>query len=415
MRVLFRYILLPVAAVLAASCSSDTTLEDEKVVDTRKPMVFGSSAAAPESVTRAGSAPLTANFKVSAWKDFGGSGQQVVMDEYEVDYTATATPYKWNYVDVKGQLQRYWDLAAFPYEFRAVSPYHATATSISTAGITIDASSKPFRAQSYINDAYNVTAADSEPYVVAHTRRAVNADGAYEDTDLIKNTEINSGVKANATREVHLPFHHLISKVGFRIFINDPQPSSPNYRVDLNKITISVVNAENNFVIASNTYSANNAQGLGRGTFTPTKAAAADVNAKGEYELLRHDSRYLLDNNPATPVNLRKYLHLADAFDMTPDCLHQIPQGNVKIRVQVQLETDYLKGTGVEIENIFNYDSMLSLNNDNPAGDVFTWEPDYRYIYVLHIPNVHGHEIFLHTCQILPWDDVQTADIPIGL
>ena len=148
------------------------------------------------------------------------------------------------------------------------------------------------------------------------------------------------------------------------------------------------------FISESNTYTATNAQGLRNGTFS-------DNTTSDEFILLQHDLYSDLD--------LRQYLRQSDAYDLCPNYLQQIPQGDVKIRVQLQIKTI----DGESHEETINYDKLLSLNKTT-TGDLFTWEPEKRYIYYLHIPNLHAHEIE-YTCEILSWDEVQTSDIPIEL
>jgi len=397
----FRYITLFATALLMTACSSDNTLEEEKKVDIRQPMVFGTSSAASETtVTRAVNLETEhKNFKVGVWKNFGSASQQNVMNGYEVDYIATTIvddiySYNWHYEGINGQLLRYWDLSAFPYEFRAVAPNLSEAT-ITDAGITVN---KTFTAQTYIDGAYNKTNAESEPYVVSHVKRQQNGTN-FEDYDVIKNVEINADAKANATREVHMPFHHLISKVGFRIFIDDPQPTSPNYAVKLKNIEIYVV--KDGFISASNKYTATNEQGLGKGTFSDntTQTEVFPILMHGEY----------------ADVNLRDYLSRDNAYDLSPNYMQQIPQKDLKIRVKLTMETYRLNEGSTTVENTFTYNQLLSLDKTKTTGDDFTWDPDTRYIYYLHIPNLHGHVIYLNTCEILPWDEVQTTDIPIEL
>lgn len=394
---LHRNILHIATALLIVACSSDSTLEEEKkpvpLVDDQKPMVFSSSSA-KTAATRASSAleTLHDNFKVSVWKNYGNTAsQQNVMDGYRVNYAAP----EWDYVDVvvgtNTQAQRYWDMNAYPYEFRATSPYLPGAL-LATDQITLDVSSQPFKAQTLINDAYNATDVVSEPCIVAHVNRQKVGDD-YVDMDVIANEEINTASKTNATRSIIMPFHHLISKVGFRIFIDDPQPTVQDYVARINSITISAV--KSGFISESNTYTATNAQGLRNGTFS-------DNTTSDEFILLQHDLYSDLD--------LRQYLRQSDAYDLCPNYLQQIPQGDVKIRVQLQIKTI----DGESHEETINYDKLLSLNKTTTTGDLFTWEPEKRYIYYLHIPNLHAHEIE-YTCEILSWDEVQTSDIPIEL
>ena len=394
---LHRNILHIATALLIVACSSDSTLEEEKkpvpVVDDQKPMVFSTSSS--EGAATRASSPLETlrdNFKVSVWKNYGNTAsQQNVMDGYKVNYTAS----KWDYVDVvvgtHTQAQRYWDITAFPYEFRATSPYLASA-SLATDEITLNVSSQPFKAQALINDVYNATNAESEPCIVAHVNRQKVSDN-YVDMDVIANQEINAASKINATRSIIMPFHHLISKVGFRIFIDDPQPTVQNYVARLNSITITAV--KSGFISESKTYTATTAQGLGTGIFSANTTS-------DEFILLQHGLYSDLD--------LRQYLRQFDAFDLCPNYLQQIPQGDVKIRVQLQIKTI----DGDNHEETINYDKLLSLNKTMTTGDLFTWEPEKRYIYYLHIPNLHAHEIE-YTCEISSWDEVQTSDIPIEL
>lgn len=391
------------ALLLCASltaCSSDSTIQEEDVYDNLTPMTFGSSISqvAKARYTRSVSM-LEAGFKVGTWKNFGNNSQQQVMNGYQVDFDATATPYRWNYDGVNGQVLRYWDLSAFPYEFRAVSPYFQGASIFST-GISLNLSDRPFLSQTYLNEVYNVTNQQGEPCVIAQVCRQKKG-AVYEDRDEIKNVEINTNEKANAVREVHMPFHHLITKVGFRIFIDDPQPSSPDYRVALKSVKISVVNADNNFVISSKSYTATNQQGLDHGTF------ADNTTATGEYTLLQH-GEYV-------GKNLRENLNRETALDLCPLYLQQIPQKDVQIHVEVEMQTDHLTNGVVDASNAFTYDSVLSLDKTSTTGDRFTWEPDTRYVYFLHIPNLHKHTIFLDTCEILPWDEVKSSDISIEL
>lgn len=394
---LHRNILHIATALLMVACSSDSTLEEEKkpvpIVDDQKPMVF--STLSSESAATRASSPLETlhdNFKVSVWKNYGNTAsQQNVMDGYKVNYTAS----KWDYVDVvvgtHTQAQRYWDITAFPYEFRATSPYLASA-SLATDEITLDVSSQPFKAQALINDVYNATNAESEPCIVAHVNRQKVSDN-YVDMDVIANQEINAASKTNATRSIIMPFHHLISKVGFRIFIDDPQPTVQNYVARLNSITITAV--KSGFISESKTYTATTAQGLGTGIFSANTTS-------DEFILLQHGLYEDLD--------LRQYLRQSDAFDLCPDFLQQIPQEELKIRIQLQIKTI----DGDNHEETINYDKLLSLNKTTTTGDLFTWEPEKRYIYYLHIPNIHEHEIE-YTCEIRSWDEVQTSDIPIEL
>lgn len=380
---LFRHITpLTAAALLLTSCFSSGKLVDESVVDMRTPMVFGTSVRQDEA-TETKAAVLPQGFKVNTWKSFGAVSQQTVMDGFKVDYTPTASS-KWDYVGVLEQVQRYWDLGAFPYEFRAVSPWSEDVT-ITETGVSID---RMYYGQTLLDGVYNKEAALCEPFVVAQVSREDLGKGVaerYVDRDLIKGQEINAAAKADGTRCVHMPFHHLLCKVGFRLFIDDPQPSSPDYVVTLQSVEVSVV--KDGF-LTKGTYAATATQGLGRGTF------ADDSPKSGEYCILKRNTEY--------PENMREYLNINNAFDLTPGELHQIPQENVKLRVKMKMQTHHA-GT---VDGNFSYETEI---------EPYTWAPDTRHIYYLHVPNLHAHAVELYTCEILPWDIVETEDIPVGV
>lgn len=394
---LFRYILLMAIVLLTAACSSESTVQEEKVVqvDQQYPMVFGTSYATESAnVMRAATAStLKDGFKVDVWKGFGGSAQQSVMNGYQVNYSVVDAKDKWEYIGVNGQIERYWDMGAFPYDFRAVSPYMAESQA-TPDGITI---SKSFQAQTLTNEVLNVDAAACEPCVVSHVTRQKTGSN-YDDTDVIKDAAINETSKSNGTRGVHMPFHHLVSKIGFRIFIDNAQPDRPewqnDYMIQIKNIVITVQRSEG-FITKSNKYTATNAQGLGHGTFSD------NTTTTDEFTVLSHNAY------EGSSQNLHYHLNRETALDLSPDCLHQIPQTGVKVHVKLTLKTNHVS----EDQTEFQYDSWLKLDNQ----DTFTWDPETKYIYYLHIPNLHSHEIYLNSCEIEPWDEVRTTEIPVEL
>ena len=326
----YRHIWPLAVALFIAACSSNDTLPEKPVVvveepekpaaDNGQPMVFGSS---PVATTRSASLEtFYTDFKVGVWKNFGNTTQQNVMDGYKVEYNATTS--KWNYVGIGTQIQRYWDQSAFPYEFRAVSPYLNGAT-LAADKIIIDVSAKPFKAQTYFNEVYNLTPAESEPCVVAQVSRPT--------------VDIS---------EVKMPFHHLISKIGFRIYLDDPQPEGLNYVAQLDTITISIV--KTGFISESKTYTATTAQGLVNGTFS------GDTTSD-EFVVLKHGLFKELDNDTLVPIDLRQHLRQEDAIDLCPGYLQQIPHKDLKIRIQMQITTN-----DVTPAETHTYTKLLSLN-----------------------------------------------------
>ena len=433
-----RYIYTLLAIIALASCSSDEELSKVDAIGNDNPMRFGTANAQEGSTISRASTLLEAGFKVSAYKSFGdATKQQVVMDGYKVDYNSTTK--KWNYVDVdkgdgKKQIERYWDADGYPYDFRACTPY-LTGASLTNTGITLDltATDAPtFKAQTFLEDAttkvgkYNQDEKSSEACLISHVQRkapTTDAPNDYCDYDLLRptddaNYEINKASKT-PTREVHMPFHHLMSKVGFRFFIDDP--SVPTYNIHMKDVTISIVTEDaNKFILESKKYTYTNNSNLLEGTFSElTNSTNTHVHdskcpsgctATIEQPLITKTETYKDDSN--NDLNMGEYLNHDHAFDFK--CggdMVQIPQTNLKIHVKLTLEYNE-SGT----PTIKTFDSYLNVDDtDTDAGQKFTWEPNKHYVYYLHLKNLEKYPIITCTAELVPWDIVKTEDIDIGL
>lgn len=401
-----RYIYTLLAIIALASCSSDEQLSKVDVIGNDNPMRFGIANAQEESTITRASSPLQAGFKVSTYKSFGdATKQQVVMGGYKVDYTESATK-KWNYVGINGQIERYWDANGYPYDFRACTPFIAGA-SLTDTDIYIDmtATDAPtFKAQTFLEDAttkagnYNQTEAESEACMISHVQRlAANANDEYCDYDLLKPvdattyTEINTAAKT-PVRDVHLPFHHLMSKVGFRFYIDDP--SVPTYEVKMKDVTISIVTESGKeLILESKKYTAGNDNMLS-GTFSELTRASSTEQP-------------LITKTDAYAENIGNNLNHETAFDFKcPGDMVQIPQKDLKIHVKLTLD---FKG------DTKDFDRYLSIDDTKTEGDLFNWDPNTHYIYYLHLKNLEKYPIILCTAEIVPWDVVKTEDIEIGL
>lgn len=397
---MYKSFLILISIVMFTACSSDKTLED--IVDdikTESPMRFNGNGVGEEeeTITR-GSTPLTTGFDVSCWKNFGDEvSLQTVMDLYEVQYTAGAT-YQWTYDEVPGQFLRYWDLSAYPYEFRAVTPHLPNANlSILPSCLSIGLTSPGlthFKAQTFLEMSMSQPLTDSEPCLVAQVNRAAsNNIGEYVDRDIIAQQTINTIGASNAVRPVHLPFHHLMSKVGFRLYIDDP--IVPTYDIKLSDVSISIFNAQDKFLVESQTYTASNEPGLLNGTFSDVT-----LTTTPEQPLITKTGVY-------TSVNMANHLSHDQAFDFyCPEDMLQIPQSNLKIRVHFKMlhngQEEY-------------YDRLLAIDPDNLEGDYFEWKPNVHYIYYLHIKNLVEHPIIVCTAELVPWDIVHSSNVEIGL
>lgn len=388
-----RIALAALGAFVLAACSSESSEEVREITD-QSPMVFSSTSMTQEE-TRA-SAVLQDGFRVWCWKKFGQTGQQVVMDKYQVNYDANAAN-KWSYENVSGQYIKYWDLAGYPYEFRAVTPHTVNAT-MSNTGLSVDlsaAGATTFKSQTFLEEVLSQDLAHSEPCLIAQVSRTQSGSD-YVDKDLIINQEINQDNKTNATRKVSVPFHHLMSKVGFRFYIDLSE--APTKAITLKKIEISVQNAVTGekFITESKSYNATNTSGLLNGTFG---------NLTGEtdaYNLLTH-------TNSPYPDDIRNNHSKETAYNLllNQDDLLQIPQGNIKIHVNLLLN---YRGADTPFEaDLYNGDGA------NPEDYIFSWLPNTHYIYYLHLKSLEKIPIIVCTAELVPWDTVKTSDIVIGL
>lgn len=367
-------------------------------------MRFSRNGAVDAEVESRASVLLEDGFLVSCWKHYDDAVNfQTVINSYEVAYTTDGTTKKWSYEGVRpGQYLHYWDIAGFPYEFRAVTPYIET-TTLLPDGLTVNLSSasRHFWGQTFLEEQYNHSVADSEPCLVARVIRKDKDDtGAYHDYDmLVTNSdssdpvEINTATVNNPVRDVNLPFHHLMSKVGFRLYVDDPMV--PTSAIKLSNVSISIFNAENKYLTESRLYVATDADGgMLNGTFKQ------ETRAESQYNLITKTGAY-------SGVNMADHLNKLSAFHFNcPDDMVVIPQTGLKIRAKLTLtynSTDY------------EYDSLISLTGENPDGDLFTWEPNKHYVYYLHLQNLEKYPIITCTAEIVPWEVVKTEDIDIGL
>ena len=394
------------ASLFFFSCATESA-DDVRAIYDHSPMRFNSSGQDAEVTTPTRATILKNDFSVSCWKSFKETNQQIVMDNYKVQYssgttsgsTSAGTKDRWSYTDIDGQTEKYWDIASFPYEFRAVTPWFSESmVSISSNNLTISFASDnniSFKAQTFLENNYNCTSKRSEACLLAQVRRSEEGK-EYKDEDLLVGKEINATTKANPVRDVHLPFHHLMSKVGFRIYIDDPQPDYHSYTVTLKDVEIKIepIHPATEVITESNGYSCTN-DNLFSGTFENNSTQPSFVLLKkpGEYS---EDLRKCLNHSTAFDFNVKSY---------EDKDLQQIPQGPFKIKVSLTL---IFNGT---TKNINTY---LSADN-NAEGDNYSWEPNKYYLYYLRIPNLVAQPIILTTCEVTDWEEVKTSDIEVGL
>ena len=353
------------------ACSSDTTVHEVEEPLEQIPMQF-SQAAVDAPLTRATttraddtSKPLKQGFLVSCFK---GSSKQTVMDRYEVKYKTNPweNSSQWGYVGKKGdteaefwqdQIQRYWDISAFPYQFYAISPCPAHDAikkfTISSEQLIIPA---PFSYQTCTN---GTPATVTEPYYVA--------EATYHQAE-----------------RVALPFRHIMSKVRFGIY-STKQLASSNF--NLSDLKVKVVSGD--FIIAAAGYSATTSD-IFNGTFTEPTTAATDTE-----KLLLQTGDSNIDMSGAT-VKEKAYFAGSDAG------LLQIPQADVQLKISFKIN-------GTQYDDI-----TIAIKDGEKSTDSFTWEPNKFYTYYINISELSPLTIEF-SAQLSPWTDVVGAIIDTNL
>lgn len=353
------------------ACSSDTTVHEVEEPQGQIPMQF-SQAAVDAPLTRATttradgtSKPLKQGFLVSCFK---GSSKQTVMDRYEVKYKTSTweNSSQWGYVGKKGntdddfwqdQIQRYWDISAFPYHFYAISPCPAhddiKKFTISSKELIIP---ERFSYQTCTNESPTKV---TEPYYVAE-------------------------VTYNQAERVALPFRHIMSKVRFGIY-STKQLASSNF--NLSDLKVKVVSGD--FITAADGYSASTSD-IFNGEFTNPAIASGDANI-----LLQTDDSKAKDMSGATDKE-NAY------FAGSEVGLLQIPQADVQLKISFKIN-------GTQYDDI-----TIAIKDGEKSTDSFTWEPNKFYTYYINISELSPLTIEF-SAQLSPWTDVVGATIDTNL
>lgn len=375
--------------MLFAACSSDKTIEEiEKIPEKGSdPLSFTCVGIDGEAVTRASSSkPLTTGFLVSGYKAYGSStAQQMVMENYEVEYFTTGTawdgnvrPY-WDYTKVSGQYEKYWDFANFPYRFHAIAP---CPTNIS--GFVLTDKQLKIPATYKMQTSYNGTVSpqDAEPYLVSQVHR----DNDGKDTDIIKGEEINTGNNTK-NRYVWMPFHHLNTKVRFGVYTRDNWATANKLYIE--DLTINVTST--GFVTSAKDYEAT---GDGSWKIESGTAGFKTLNtATAPVQLLHFDGGADIKGN-----DLRDCQNRNSAFMLQcPDGIMQIPQERVNMTVSLKLMSE-----GGTIYKEFT-DIPVKIEESNITD--FDWQAGNIYTYYLVLGPFDNLEITF-TATLAPWEDI---------
>lgn len=406
--------LAAIAMLGLSACSKSSVIEE---VEEIKPigtdvMSFTGRVQDNEAVTRAtggtyGSPMLTTGFMVSTYKLYSTSNQQTVMEKYNVEYKTTGTAWDgnvrayWDYTQVPGQYERYWDLSGFPYRFHAIAPYPTDPSTVTLNDKTLKIDA-PYYYQTVHNGLVQthktdgtVTQDAAEPYMIAQVHR----DTEGKDKDLLAaegKTDINT-TSTNKVRTVWMPFHHLNSKIRFGVYSLHPWVTD-NF-LYIKDLTIRVTSS--NFVTAATGYTATcNATSSWRidtgtsGFTSPTTKNPADLAST---PLFQFDGGKDIEGN-----DLRECQTQATAFFMqSKGGQVQLPQENVQMAVSFKLYNE----AGTKYKQFTDVPIAIQLP-DETLQPLHTWKPGYIYTYYLIIGGFDDKLEITFTATLTPWEDV---------
>ena len=397
------------ALLLCASlmaCSSDSTIWEEDSYE-GVPMQF-SQAAISNPVSRSSSTNyLTQGFLVSCWKGYNTDKQFITMDKYEVKYQSIPWDNlsKWDYVGstsegyYQPQIERYWDISAFPYRFYAITPCPSAADianfTLSDERLVIP-TSVAFAYQTCTN---GVLTAGAEPYMPAEVECI---DGSnVNDFDLLTGNTIQkdrtmNGATTDYERYVALPFHHLTSKVRFAIYNNYGKEAPSDFHIYNVKVKV----VSDNFVTEGKGYKADlEKKDMLHGSFTTTTKATSEA----ERLLLQTDATKQGDLNKAIDREHAYYCECKDG-------MLQIPQTGVRMTLSFDVYGLDYKSDFTSTDGHIVYDKAsktihytdIAIKDDKNNIDSFDWESNNIYTYVLMVSEFYPLTIDF-SAELTPW------------
>ena len=391
-----------------AGCSSDSVIHDVDEPQSQIPMQFY-QAAISTPVTRA-TEPLNSlktDFLVSCYKGIGSS-PQVVMNNYQVLYNADqwSNQSRWDYVGTlsqgfyKDQIQRYWDSAAFPYQFYGVAPFPTAAADFK---LTDSEFSMPTSVE-YAYQTYHTgtLSQGAEPYSVAQVLCEDLSN--INDKDVLNGSATIQKSGSSLSRYVAMPFHHLTSKVCFLLY-NNYKKELPE-TLYLNNLQIKV--ASNDFVIASRGYTAAlNSTDMLHGTFKDVTTATTDAD------------KTLIQTGASQQCDMKVAVDYDHAYNCEcPDGLLQIPQ-TVRLTISFEIHgveyredfTNPTVGNGGSItydkaSKTVRYINVPLLLGSGDDSSLITWAPNTINTYVIKINEFYPLSVDF-TAELIPWSDVE--------
>lgn len=382
--------------LVCGACSSNDVIKEIKEIDTTGTDLMRFTRATEIPATRSTRAAnyLKTGFMVSTYKAFGiTSAQQTVMNKYQVNYTTTGTDWdgntndNWEYINVNGQSEKYWDYSNFPYRFNALAPY-PTETDVVLADENLSIT-KSYSYQSCTNGTVTPENTVAEPYMLAQVQR----DGYGTDKDIYAGSDISSNA-TSLNRYVALPFHHLNSKIRFGVYSLNPWATE--HKLYIQDLEVKV--ASTDFVTKANKYEASGTDTwrlpTGNSGFTGlTTATGTTLLSYSGFDA----SNTLLEDN-----DLRKHQGQSTAYFLQcPDGIMQIPQEGVKMTVSLKLMQE---GTDDPFKTYTNVPVVLKLENST-TQDTYNWVSGNIYTYYLILDFDNKLEIQF-TATLAPWEDI---------
>lgn len=401
--------LAALVVLFITSCSSDSVIEDVPEIKPTETDKLSFTCNVQDNTQQANTRandpqPLTTGFMVSTYKAYAETKQQMVMEKYNVErktsgtaWDGTVRPY-WDYTQVAGQYEKYWDFSNFPYRFHAIAPCPENPSHFVLTDTQLKIAA-PYYYQTCSNGSvYTTTASGStttepaEPYMLAQVHRAANG----EDTDLIATSEekrkINTG-SYSLNRTVWMPFHHLNSKIRFGVYSLQPWVSANHLYIE--GLTIKV--SSGSFVTTADGYQASVSSLTDDWCIDTGTSGFTGLTRQDNVQLFRFDGGENVEGNDMRDCQTQKTAY----FLQCPGGIMQLPQDNVKMTVSFTLK----KPGGDTFKTFTDVPIVIQLP-DETLQPLHTWKPGYIYTYYLIIGGLEDKLEITFTATLNEWEDV---------
>lgn len=401
--------LAALVVLFITSCSSDSVIEEIQEIKPTETDKLSFTCNVQDNTqqdyTRANDPlPLTTGFMVSTYKAYAEAKQQMVMEKYNVErktsgtaWDGTVRPY-WDYTQVSGQYERYWDFSNFPYRFHAIAPCPENPSNFVLTDKQLKIAALYYYQTCSNGSVYTTKANGSkteepaEPYMLAQVHRAANG----EDTDLIATSEdkrkINTGSNS-LNRTVWMPFHHLNSKIRFGVYSLQPWVSANHLYIE--GLSISAVSS---FVTSADGYQASVSNLSDDWCIDIGTSGFTGLTRQDNVQLFRFDGGENIEGNDMRDCQTQKTAYMLQC----PGGIMQLPQDNVKMTVSFNLMKP---GESAPYKTFTNVPIVIQLPDDT-LQPLHTWQPGYIYTYYLIIGGLDDKLEITFTATLNEWIDV---------